>query len=904
MKEHSSKAQTDLEELIGRVADQYLQRLCDGDEPDVEEYARDFPEAAGPLRQILPALEIMAAGLSSEQPLAAQQKPLITQQRNLASLGDFRLIGELGRGGMGVVYEAEQVSVGRRVAIKILPFAALLNETQLERFATEATAAARLQHSGIVQIYSVGCERGIHFYSMRLIEGPSLAQVITGLRHERHPSHEEQESTDTVIAAKAEVLTRDEDGGHYRAVARIGREAAEALHYAHENGVLHRDIKPSNLLLDKSGHVWIADFGLARVEDESQLTRTGDILGTLRYMSPEQATGDRVDARSDVYSLGATLYELATLQPVFDSDDKRDTIKQVLAGNPVAPHKVDSRIPTPLSRVISKSMARLDERYQSAQELAEDLRRFLDGEAVKAKPPTIVRRSKAWSRRHRVVSAAIVGLLTAALLLPFTTHHSSPRVPEDSPVKGRDMNVSQTAKVAATVAAIAIVTPEVHAKKPPKPPPEPGLTVSYELWGADIDLESVGSLVWEGGIVQQTDGKFLNVGTFMGHEPWLAHVTRWNIDGSVDTTFRNDASTAVGNRPGRIVFDVGGNAGIDNAYDVAVQPDGKIVMVGTFEEWSRPWIARLNADGSFDTDFGLAGVVDDILPNDYAKFRAVTLLSDGSIVAAGDIHDNPISLLLVKFTPWGSIDASFGIGGVSIINFGEFVTIRQGNGLQELSDKRLIAPGSGPGGRTSAVFMFNSNGSLDTTFADNGLAEIDLQPGGAEFFHALAIQPDGKIVAVGASSSDPSTGTISHLDGFACEKFSIARFNADGSLDNRKFAKPKGYRHLNLAAGGKGEFSDVQLLADGKILAVGEGDPGDGTYDEYVEYDVYLARFQADGTLDTSFDNDGWINMAISDHARGAGLVILDDNHYMIGAAGVDFEAWSWSTLLVKVSEE
>ena len=106
------------------------------------------------------------------------------------------------------------------------------------------------------------------------------------------------------------------DGGHYRAVARIGREAAEALHYAHEHGVLHRDIKPSNLLLDKSGHVWIADFGLARVEDESQLTRTGDILGTLRYMSPEQATGERVDARSDVYSLGATLYELATLQPV------------------------------------------------------------------------------------------------------------------------------------------------------------------------------------------------------------------------------------------------------------------------------------------------------------------------------------------------------------------------------------------------------------------------------------------------------------------------------------------------------------------------------------------------------------------------------------------------------------
>ena len=262
------------------------------------------------------------------------------------------LIRELGRGGMGIVYEAEQVSVGRRVALKILPFAALLNKTQLERFSTEATAAARLHHPSIVQVYSVGCERGIHFYAMQLIDGPSLAEVITEMRQERTPVGEEG---DTVVAKQADVLTRDEDGGHYTAVARIGREAAEALHYAHDIGVLHRDIKPSNLLLDKSGHVWIADFGLARVEDESQLTRTGDILGTLRYMSPEQATGERVDARSDVYSLGATLYELATLEPVYDAEDRRDIVKQVLAGNPIAPHIVDSRIPKPLSHVISQS---------------------------------------------------------------------------------------------------------------------------------------------------------------------------------------------------------------------------------------------------------------------------------------------------------------------------------------------------------------------------------------------------------------------------------------------------------------------------------------------------------------------------------------------------------------------
>ena len=265
------------------------------------------------------------------------------------------------------------------------------------------------------------------------------------------------------------------------------------MHYAHDNGVLHRDIKPSNLLLDKSGHVWIADFGLARVEDESQLTRTGDILGTLRYISPEQATGERVDGRSDVYSLGATLYELATLGPVYDAEDRRDIVKQVIAGNPVAPHKVNHRIPQPLSRVISKSMARLDERYQSAQELAEDLQRFLDGDTVQAKPPTRLRRVRTWSRRHRFASAAIVGLLILVLLLPFTTHYFFERDPNTSPTKGQDMKVSKTAKVAVAAAALAMM-----AGKPAKPPAKDPPPDVINLDVAEVTATSV-TLQWESG---------------------------------------------------------------------------------------------------------------------------------------------------------------------------------------------------------------------------------------------------------------------------------------------------------------------------------------------------------------------------------------------------------------------
>ncbi len=880
----SESGEVSKDSLFGEIAEEFTVRLRRGEQPDIDEYTRRYPQLESLMRATLPVLQALGDARSDYEQHSSQT--LDAKERGDERVGDFRILREIGRGGMGVVFEAEQVSVGRRVALKILPFAALLNETQLERFNTEATAAARLQHDSIVQVYSVGCERGIHFNAMQLIEGPSLAEVIAEMRDERHLGDKE-EAVDTVVARRADVLTRDEDGGHYRAVARIGKEAAEALQYAHEHRVLHRDIKPSNLLLDKSGHVWIADFGLARVEDESQLTRTGDILGTLRYMSPEQATGDRVDARSDVYSLGATLYELVTLKPVFDNEDRREIIKQVIAGNPVAPHEVDDRVPKPLSHVIGKSMARLDERYQSAQELSDDLRRFLFSEAVTAKPPTRPRRARAWARRHRLASAAIVSLLILIFLSPFT-YHFFQRGPDASQTKGQDMKVSKTAKVAAAAAAMAMVTVGVNAKKPVPPPPV--LTVNYELWGAFLDPDA-GSLVKEGGLVQQPDGKFLNVGMFLAHDPWLALAIRWNIDGTEDTEFGNDE--------GRLVFDVGDSEGVDWTYDVTVQPDGKIIMAGVCNDYSSPWIARLNPDGSFDTDFGNAGIVTNLFPDDYAQFHQVAILSDGSLVAIGGIwrEDDVWGPLLVKFTSDGVLDTSFGEGGISIITVSEWATLCAGKGFTELPDGRLVAPGSGLGGRTSAVWMFNSDGSLDTSFGNHGIAEIDLQVGGAEFFHALSVQPDGKIVAVGATSTDPSTSVIPHHIGFVREKFSIARFNADGSLDKRKFAKPYGGIQLDLAAGGEGEFSSVELLSDGRILAVGEGDPGDGVFD------IFLARFQTNGTLDTSFDDDGWINLDVLGHDCIPGLVIMDDHNYMIGGTS-KISGGRWTPFLARVWEE
>ncbi len=842
----------DNSESVAEIFDELCERVTAGEEIDRAWIIEHYPQFAHEIDDLLPTLQLL---LEFGQSSAGADHRVTTSSPalNEANLGDYLLIRELGRGGMGVVYEAEQVSVSRRVALKILPFAALLNQNQLERFNTEASAAARLHHPSIVTIYSIGCERGIHFYAMQLIDGPSLAEVIAEMQRVCDPK---PETDDTVAAKRADVLTRDEDGGHYRAVARIGREAAEALQYAHESGVLHRDIKPSNLLLDKTGHVWIADFGLARVEDESQLTRTGDILGTLRYMSPEQATGQRVDARSDVYSLGATLFELATLQPVFDAEDRRYIVKQVIADNPIVPHKIDTRIPTPLSLVISKSMARLDERYQSAQGLADDLRRFLDGEAVTVKPLSRLRRARAWSRRHRFACAAIVSLLILVLLLPFTTNPFS-------------------------------------AKKPPKPSPEAGLTVSWELWGAFVDPHTQGSFCQAGGLIQQPDLKFVNVGSFWGSDPMIGQVTRWNADGSIDTEFGNDG--------GRLLYDFGGATGTDHIYDVLVQPeDSKLVIVGTSDNWSAPFVARLLPDGSFDTSFGRDGIVDSILPNDYAQFSTVTLLSDGGIVAAGRIQDQPMSVLLVKFTPEGNIDPTFGNEGYAISNLGQAAIVLPGAGFTELPDGRLIAPGSGPDFDTSAVFMFKPDGSLDVSFGNGGLAEIDFDESGAEFFHSLAVQDDGKIVAVGGTSAYPSHEVVYHSNPNLRQRFSIARFNRDGSLDVRKFAKPRGGVQLDLTRGGIGEFTCVELLSDGRILAVGFG-----SLTSEANNDIFLTRFQTNGKLDESFDGDGLISFHVMDSDISPGLVVIDDHHYMIGATGyVPEPQQSGTPYLVLVSEE
>jgi eukaryotic-like serine/threonine-protein kinase len=392
---------TSVASMVALAADEYLDQLSRGEAPEVSEYSRRYPQVASVLPQVLPVLQMMQAMVPRDHVPDASLA-------ETAMLGDFRLLREIGRGGMGVVYEAEQASLGRRVALKVLPITAGTDARQLARFQIETQVAAALHHPHIVPIFAVGHDRGLHYYAMQLIEGRCLAAVL------QRPSPRLGGGADSPTEDRPTMCSPLRP----REAARLAVQAAEALDHAHALGVLHRDVKPANLLVDDSGHLWVTDFGLARIQGGSDLTLSGDLLGTLRYMSPEQATGGRiVDVRTDIYSLGATLYELLTARPAFDGVDRQELLRQITLAEPVLLRKLDTAIPRDLETICLKAMAKEPERrYATAGELADDLGRFLDDRPILARRPGLAERAARWSRRHRRATA-IAALLSMLLTL-------------------------------------------------------------------------------------------------------------------------------------------------------------------------------------------------------------------------------------------------------------------------------------------------------------------------------------------------------------------------------------------------------------------------------------------------------------------------------------------------------
>ena len=410
---------------------QLIERIQNGKEVHREFIIQQYAEHGRLLLELLPTIQTLAE-LNRDERSART-----VGFRHREALGDFEILREIGRGGMGVVYEARQKSLDRRVAVKILPFAAILDERQLMRFKNEARAAAMLKHPNIVGVHAVGCERGVHFYAMEFIDGVSLDKLIESVHRDKSKSIRGQSAaglidnqsvhTDAASAQPADTSSKKTDIEtapfaaistafssdrklFYGNVARLGIQGAEALHYAHQQGIVHRDIKPPNILLDRDGNLHVADFGLARIHSNEELTRTGDVIGTLRYMSPEQIDGSRVvDQRTDVYGLGLTLYELVTGKAAIDDGNRKELLSRIIEGEIPTPSQFDRQIPKDLETIIQKATHRdADCRFSSARELADDLRRFYAGRPILSRPVTQRERLRRWIGRNPRIAALLV----------------------------------------------------------------------------------------------------------------------------------------------------------------------------------------------------------------------------------------------------------------------------------------------------------------------------------------------------------------------------------------------------------------------------------------------------------------------------------------------------------------
>lgn len=441
------------------VVHEYQHELEQGRNPDRKHYIQRYPELSTAVKQCLEGLDLVRSGIRQSKSKAGTTfVPATTVQAGELSaspLGDFQIVREIARGGMGVVYEAIQLSLGRRVALKVLPFAATMDSRRLQRFKNEAQAAALLHHTHIVPIYAVGCERGVHFYAMQLIEGQSLATIIEqlqqqqvqlepvsslpkigsvlpstaslhgsgGMQHQLEQKVEERQPSTLQISAAVTSGAKLDSETYIRRAARLMVQAADALEHAHQAGVIHRDIKPGNLLIDAHANLWITDFGLAQLQTDNGLTRSGDFLGTFRYMSPEQTGGKRtmLDHRTDIYSLGATFYELLTLHPALPGETHQELLYSILHVEPASPRQWNRAIPPEMETILLKAMAKHPaDRYQTAAELSADVQRYLDHKPIMARPPSFYDHARKWIRRHPSIAVACVLLLvvvTAGLLI-------------------------------------------------------------------------------------------------------------------------------------------------------------------------------------------------------------------------------------------------------------------------------------------------------------------------------------------------------------------------------------------------------------------------------------------------------------------------------------------------------
>lgn len=665
----------------------YLEQLEAGECPDRASFLKEYPDIADDLVGQLEALEFLhftAPQLAGGKEVAADDE--ISPS---ATLGDFRLIKPIGRGGMGIVYEAEQLSLGRRVAVKVLPFASMLDPRQLKRFQNEARAAATLEHPHIVPIYFVGQERGVHFYAMQLIEGQSLAEVVRDMRTTRHtkgqleatesqssaaspqksllistveddsvepavndagPPVDDKHLRQGILSHPSDLQTSASRSEFYCTIAKLGAQAAEGLQHAHDQGIIHRDIKPGNLMVDWAGKLSITDFGLARLDTNESMTAAGDILGTLAYMSPEQLSArETTDSRSDTYSLGATLYELLTRERPFYRRAEGKKLAAVLPEEVPPLRHFDRNIPLDLQTIVLKAMSGDPaDRYLTALDMAEDLRSFAAGSAISARPASRLERALRWAQRHprsvaSVVLACVflIGVLGASSVLIWKANLKSRRLLS---------SVREHADKIEEMLYLSDMQLAYQAWETGKP--ERARAILKQHFPTPDDSGDLRGIEWHLLNVQTDTPKPQLIGQHVGSANQLAMFP----DGQRVASVGDDRQLRIWHlESGEQLATIGmGNSSLEALCAVAISPDGEIVATGSdvvqlWEVKTQKLISKLT---SFDYNVQSLAFA----PNGQeiavgSRYDRVRLLSlDGNVL--GEIEDDSRHESLA-FTPDG-----------------------------------------------------------------------------------------------------------------------------------------------------------------------------------------------------------------------------------------------------------
>jgi WD40 repeat protein len=821
------------------LAEEFLERKRRGEHPTLREYLERHPELADEIRDLFPALLMMedlgdSSGATTGS-LAAAEGGAIAPR--LQRLGDYRILREIGRGGMGVVYEAEQESLGRRVALKVLSASALLDPKQVRRFAREAKAAARLHHTNIVPVFGVGHQDGHHYFVMQFIAGLGLDAVLEDLRRLRQckgrsspaaarapqapdlretaappavrgrfgltgadvarslmtgqfaadgPIPPGETVTDPIAAESAAApsytapaarprtapaavalpgsselsASSDPDRQFFRSVARIGIQVAEALDYANRQGILHRDVKPSNLLLDNRGNVWVADFGLAKTSDADDLTHTGDILGTIRYMAPERFQG-KCDARSDVYSLGLTLYELVGLRPAYEASDRHALIERVLHEEPERLKKLAPAVPRDLETIVAKASAREPAtRYATAAALAEDLKRFVEDRPIQARRVSAAERLVRWCRRNKVLAASLAVTLTAlvaALIASLMYADRQTRLADAQTLYADEQNrhASDQAKAAAS-----LKTALAHSNRRLA-------LLNFERGRAACDQGQVGQgLLW----MVESLRAAAEAGDLVMKNAALASLSAWRQEcAELKGVFSHDAAiTSVAWSPDGKAILTGSDDKTARLWDlatglpkgaplqhrdavqiVAFSPDGKTVLTGSADKTARLWRA---ADG--------VPVGQPMAHRDWVN--AVAFSPDGKTVLTGSVDKTARLWRTADGAPLGQAMAhqhrvnavAFSADGKTVLTGSVDKTAR----LWRAVDGAPLGQPMSHADSVNAV-AFSPDGKTVLTGSADGTARLwraaDGAPVGQPMSHRLwvnvvAFSPDGKTVLTGS----------------------------------------------------------------------------------------------------------------------------------------------------------